>query len=210
MASAVIHMVVANEVNNIIKYNSDKVLIGSIAPDISKHLGESKLYSHFLDDVDNDIPNIEKFLKRYKDKLYDDFVLGYFIHLYTDYLWFKYFIPEVYENGYVTKLDGSMIECSIDVLDMYIYKDYSSLDSELLDIYDINLSIFYNELPRFDNIIKEIPMERIDIIIDKVLSIIENTEVQDNLIFNLNNIKTFIETSVELILAKLKELNIFE
>ena len=36
MASSLIHMAIANEVNKSIKYDNNKLLIGSIAPDISK------------------------------------------------------------------------------------------------------------------------------------------------------------------------------
>ncbi len=77
MASSVIHMAVTNEINKVIKRDNNKLLIGSIAPDISKHIGESKVKRHFLDNEDNDIPNIDKFLTKYKYRMNDDFVLGY-------------------------------------------------------------------------------------------------------------------------------------
>ena len=47
MASAVIHMAVASEINKVLKRDYDKLIIGSIAPDISKIVGEDKLRSHF-------------------------------------------------------------------------------------------------------------------------------------------------------------------
>ena len=71
-------------INKTLKRDNNKILIGTIAPDISKFIGRTKLESHFLESVDNNIPNIKKFLVKYKDKLNDDFVMGYFIHLYTD------------------------------------------------------------------------------------------------------------------------------
>ena len=43
------------------------ILIGTIAPDISKHINETKLKSHFLDNVEDNIPNIDKFLAKYKN-----------------------------------------------------------------------------------------------------------------------------------------------
>lgn len=33
-----------------------------------------------------------------------DFVLGYYIHLYTDYLWFKYFMTEIEKEGFCNLL----------------------------------------------------------------------------------------------------------
>lgn len=209
MASSVIHMIVANEINKKIKRDNDKVLIGSIAPDISKCIGKSKVESHFLDN-NCDIPNIDSFLKKYNSKLDDDFVIGYFIHLYTDYLWSKYFIPEVYKQDMITKLDRTIIKCNDNMFNMYIYNDYTNLNIRLLDEYDIDLKIFYNSPPKLENIIEEIPMEDIQIILDKTSVIIENTKINKDLVFDIKNIKKFISTSVNLILAVLKQLNFKE
>lgn len=88
MASSMIHFAVANEVNKILKRNNKHILIGSIAPDITKHIGMTKKDSHFQD-TDEDLPHLDKFLNKYRYNLNDDFVLGYYIHLYTDYLWFN-------------------------------------------------------------------------------------------------------------------------
>ena len=98
MASSMIHIAVANEINKVLNKDRTKLLIGTIAPDISKLVGENKVGSHFLEDENTDIPILDKFLDKYKDNLNDDFVLGYYIHLYTDYLWFKYFLPEFYDK----------------------------------------------------------------------------------------------------------------
>lgn len=206
MASAIIHIAVASEVNKKLKHNNDEILIGSIAPDISKFLGQTKVKSHFLDDVDTNIPNIEKFLIKYNNKMYDDFVLGYFIHLYTDYLWFKYFIPEIYQNDCITKLDGTIVKCDEDMLIRYIYNDYTNLNIKLLDEYHLDLKIFYNNPPKLSNIIQEIPMEKIYLLLDQISIIIENSKINKDLVFNIENIKVFIQTSTELILSKLKEL----
>ena len=72
------------------KRNNDLLLLGTIAPDIAKHIGKTKHESHFLFE-DDEIPSLNIFLDKYKNHLSDDFVLGYYIHLYTDYIWFKYF-----------------------------------------------------------------------------------------------------------------------
>ena len=98
MASAMIHIAVANEINKVLKMDQRKLLIGSIAPDMGKLIGRDKSITHFVDDDSPDIPNMDLFLKKYKNNLNDPFVLGYYIHLYTDYLWFKYFISEVYNE----------------------------------------------------------------------------------------------------------------
>ena len=45
----------------------------TVAYNISKHIGETKLHSHFLDSNDTNIPNMDKFLDKYRDNLDDDF-----------------------------------------------------------------------------------------------------------------------------------------
>lgn len=212
MASSIIHMAVCNEVNKVIKRNQDEILIGSIAPDISKHIGKTKEESHFLIDPDSDIPDINRFLKKYVKDLNDDFVLGYFIHLYTDYLWFNYFLKEIYDEDkkMITKLDGSEFKCSGNMLSLYIYNDYTNLNLRLLDEYKMDLHIFYNEVPKFKNIIEEIPMNDINIIINATKEIIENTKVHKDLVFDITNIKKFIELSTKLTLAELSEIGVIK
>ena len=208
MASAVIHMTVASEINKVLKRDYDKLIIGSIAPDISKIIGETKLRSHFLvtEENNNNIPNIDVFLSAYKEYLYDDFVMGYFIHLYTDYLWFKYFIPEIYDKVSIKKLDGTVIKCTKEMASTYIYNDYTNLNIDLIDKYELNLKIFYGELPKIDPIITEIPMNRLDLLIEKMGLIIKNTKVNKSYVFDLENIDSFIKMSIELTLAKIKEI----
>lgn len=209
MASSIIHIAVASEINKIIKKDSSRLLIGTIAPDISKHVGETKEKSHFLDNVENDIPNINKFLDKYKNNLNDDFVLGYFIHLYTDYLWFKYFVPEIYNKSFITKLDGTIVKCNGRMQSLYIYNDYTNLNTRLIEDYSLDLKIFYNEIPKIDNVIEEIPMDKLELIINKAGEIIENAKVHKDMVFDMNNINQFIKTSTEMILGELKELNIY-
>ena len=208
MASTVIHMAVASEINKVIKRDYNKLIIGAIAPDITKCLGDTKLYSHFLDEVGNNIPNMERFLDKYKSNLNDDFVLGYYIHLYTDYLWFKYFIPEICDNDLITKLDGTVVKCNGRMALQYIYNDYTNLNSTLLDMYDLPLNIFYEDIPKMEQIIEEAPVDKLHLIVDKTGVIIENSKVKKDLVFNVDNIKSFVDTSVDLTIAKLKELEV--
>lgn len=72
----------------------------------------------------------------------DDFVLGYYIHIFTDYLWFKYFVPDFYENGIIYKLDGTIENISVDRKINYFYNDYTNLNIKLIDEYNLDLSIF--------------------------------------------------------------------
>lgn len=206
MASAVIHLAVANEINKELNRDKSQLLIGAIAPDISKFIGEDKAKSHFLKELDSNIPDIESFLNKYKNSLTDDFVMGYFIHLYTDYLWFKYFVTEFYDKPMITKLDGTVVKCSGNMLSLYVYNDYTNLNIKLIDRYNMDLKIFYNQLPKLSNIIEEIPMDKMGLLLSQMGIIIENSKEKKDYIFNIENIEKFIATSVELILGKITEL----
>lgn len=211
MASAVIHICVANEINKILKKDKKKLLIGSIAPDISKELGNTKIKSHFQD-ADDNIPNIDKFLLKYFNNFDDDFVLGYYIHLYTDYLWFKYFVPDFLENGILHKLNGTTQKIENDdyAVHKYFYNDYSNLNITLIDEYNLDLKIFYEEIPKLNNIIKEIPMNKINVIVEKTGMIIEDSKKKKTYVFDLELINKFISSSVEKIISELKELMIIK
>ena len=209
MASTIIHAVVGSEINKTLKRKETDLLIGSISPDLSRIVGEPKEKSHFLD-FNNDIPNIDRFLDKYKRHFDDDFVLGYYIHLYTDYLWFKYFIPEIYDENknMITKLDGSIINCHGHMVEQYIYNDYTNLNLELINKYKLNTDIFYKDIPEFKPFIEEIPMDKINLLINKSREIIENTKTHKDMVFNIENIDSFISMCISLITANLKELNI--
>lgn len=202
MASVVIHMAVAKRINQKLKRNESKLLLGSIAPDLSKLVGESKKYSHFLDD--NNKVNLNKFLAKYKNYLGDDFVLGYYIHLYTDYLWFKYFITEIVDNNKIKKLDGTIVKLNGEMATLYIYNDYTNLNEKLVDKYNLDLNKLNNI--KISNIITEIPLDKISLLLEQIKYINENIKRPKSFVFNIDNIDTFIKTSSELILTTLKNI----
>lgn len=205
MASSLIHMCVAKEVNKFLKRKEKDILIGTIAPDISKYLGETKEKSHFLDNILDDIPNIERFLNKYKNKLNNDFVMGYYIHLYTDYLWFKYFITNFSKQDFIYTLDNKKLFLTEEEKLEYIYNDYTNLNGQLIDEYNIELSIFYEEQPQFENIIKEIPMHKLNLIIDNAGLIIKNAKESKAYIFDLDIVNNFIEFAVNDILTNIEK-----
>lgn len=203
MASSVIHMCVAKKINEKLKLPLNMILLGSIAPDISKHMGETKTRSHFL--TDGEIVDIPRFLEKYQSQLNHPFMMGYFIHLYTDFLWDKYFISEIVENDTITLLNGDKVSTDLELYHKLIYHDYTNLNILLLDEYGLDLSLFYEEavLPKLE--MDEIPVEKLSVLIDYTGVIIENTKKKKDYTFNLEQIKAFIETSSDLIYLKIRE-----
>ncbi len=212
MASSMIHLTIANELNKMLKRDKKKLLLGSIAPDLSKLVGDDKTRSHFILEGEEDIPDLNKFLKKYGYFLNDDFVLGYYIHLYSDYLWFKYFIPDLFDEGknIITKLNGDIIKCNGNMMEKYIYNDYTNINNDLINEYDLDLKLFYEPIPELNNIIDEIPIDKISLIVDKTGLIIENSKKTKELIFDIEQINNFIKMNVEIIYSNLKELKIVE
>lgn len=203
-------MAVASEINDYFNRDYKSILIGSIAPDISKQINESRNKSHFIKN-EKDIPELNDFLALYKSNLEDDFVLGYFIHLYTDYLWFKYFLPNfINENeSYIYDINTkNRIKVSKDEMLKLIYNDYTNINIDVIDKYNLDLSIFYEPLPSFKNIIKEIPMDKLKVIIDKASIIIENSKKKKPYIFDINEIERFINFASNTILNDLKLMGI--
>ena len=209
MASSIIHIAISKKVNKYLKRNESKLFIGTIAPDISKLLNQTKERSHFLTE-DNDIPNLDLFLSKYEEFLEDDFVMGYYLHLLEDYFWFKYFIPEIIDEdkSLVKNLKGEVVRLDKNQIIEYVYSDYTNLNISLIDYYNLDLKIFYNELPMFNNIIKEIPMDKLEIVVDKMGVIIENSKESKEYLFNMENVINFIDLSTTLILNHLELLNL--
>lgn len=208
MASAIIHICVVKEINKSLGLDEKYLFLGSIAPDISKQIGQTKEKSHFLTTAKSNVPDIFKFLEKYKGFLTDTFLLGYFIHLYTDKLWFDEFIRErTYENT-IRLLDGTIISSNEEEITNLIYNDYTNLNISLIDQYNLDLSLFYEEIDLPKSRIDEIPIQKLPILIEKMGIIIENSKKEKCYIFDIPVINQFIEYSAKKILRKMEEYNI--
>lgn len=200
MASAVIHIAVAKEINKDLKMNEKELFLGTIAPDISKQLGESKVKSHFLSDDQSTLPILDKFLDKYKNNLNNPFIMGYYIHLFTDYLWFKYFIPEITNSSdYIKVLSGNKIKCTKEEIEKLIYNDYTNLNISLIEEYDLDLSLFYEDIEIPNIKFEEIPLDKLQVIVDQMGIIIENSKKEHTYSFNIDNVKQFIELCKKII-----------
>ena len=208
MASAIIHLCIAKEVNKYLKMNDYDLMVGSIAPDISKEIGETKEISHFLDhSSEDDIPNINRFLDKYRNDLHNPFTMGYFIHLLTDKYWFRDYIYQYIERYTRENVKKKVTYTAIRDL---IYNDYTNINTDLIDKYELPLDIFYEEYHEPKTTIKEIPIDKLDVLIDKMGLIIEETKKEKNFIFNMNDIEVFITNSVKYIIKDIQLLGIKE
>lgn len=208
MASAVIHLCIAKKIDDKLKINDKFLMLGSIAPDLSKQIGESKETSHFLFTSKTDVPNIQIFLDKYKNDLSNPFNLGYFIHLYTDKVWFDEFIRLRNYQDCIKLLDGSTPRLSHEEICRLIYNDYTNLNIQLIDEYELDLSLFYEELEIPNTIITEINVDKLPILIDKMGIIIMNSKEDKSYVFDISSVNEFIEYCSNKILRKIEEYNI--
>ncbi len=209
MASAIIHICVAKKINEQLQRNEKNFYLGSIAPDLTKHVGLPKTHSHFLEGtLKEDVPNIEMFTSLYKDELHKDFELGYLVHLYTDKLWFNGFLDSLVLNNSIKLMDGTIINIKPEEVKELIYNDYTSLNIDLIDYYDLDLSLFYEEFQYPESKIKEIPMDKINLIVEKMGIIIENSKKEKNYVFDIDSVVDFITSSTEEIYNYLIENNL--
>ena len=206
MASAIIHICVAKKLKKYLKVDNEyDYYLGSIAPDIAKQIGKSKIESHFLYNSKDQVPNIDMFLKEYPNYKDNDFDLGYFIHLYTDKLWFDGFIDKLTYNSSIRLLDGTMLKLDEEEISKLIYQDYTNLNIKLIDEYSLDLSLFYDEFKIPNANIKEIPLKMLYVLIDKMGVIIANSKEDKSYIFDSKIVEEFIEDTALKIASYLKE-----
>lgn len=201
----IIHLAVAKVLEPYLKLNNKKdYYLGSIAPDIAKEIGKSRKESHFLYNEKEHVPNIKMFTNKYPNFYNTDFDLGYYIHLFTDKLWFDKFITNLTQSDSVKLIDGTIIKTTPEELKNLIYSDYTNLNIKIIEKYDMDLSLFYEDFQKPKTNITEIPIEKLDILINKTGIIIENSKQEKNYIFDIYLINNFIEKVKERILKELK------
>lgn len=207
MASALIHLAVAKKLTeNINITNRKDYYLGSIAPDISKQIGLNKISSHFLIHTKEDVPNTEMFINKYPNFMNNEFELGYFIHLYTDKLWFDGFLNNFICNNSIKLLDGTIIETTKEEMQNMIYSDYTNMNIQLIDKYDMDLSLFYEEFQEPKTEINEIPTNNLDILINKMGILISNSQEEKAYTIDIYLVENFIDYACEEILKKLDSL----
>lgn len=207
MASALIHLAVAKKLTeNINIKNRKDYYLGSIAPDLSKQIGLNKMSSHFLIHTKEDVPNTEMFINKYPNFMNNEFELGYFIHLYTDKLWFDGFLNNFICNNSIKLLDGTIIETTKEEMQNMIYSDYTNMNIQLIDKYDMDLSLFYEEFQEPKTEINEIPTNNLDILINKMGILISNSQEEKAYTIDIYLVENFIDYACEEILKKLDSL----
>lgn len=191
MASIMIHICVAKKVNEYLKLPEKKLYLGTLAPDLSKELNDSRNLSHFYD---GETIDIDKFIDKYKYKLWDPYIMGYFIHLVTDKIWEEDFVPKFIKQDNIKLQQGGMSIASSNIINRLIYEDATNLASVLIDKYEPKLSLFFDEIELPKITVDEIDTSKLEVLINKMSTIVANSKQRKPLIFNWEDIIEFIES----------------
>ncbi len=201
MASSIIHLAIAKKVLEHVKVEDQKdYFLGAIAPDIAKQIGLNRDISHFSMNSKLDVPNTNLFIKRYPYFKYNSFDLGYFTHLYADKVWFSDFLPNRIQNCSIKLLDGTIIKTDPKEITEMIYADYTNLNIRVVEEYDLDLSLFYEDFKIPKTNMTEIPIDKLDILINKMGILLENSKKEKTYTIDMIDINKYIdETSKEII-----------
>ena len=106
-----IHLAIAKKVSDILKIDTDSVMLGSILPDICNEKNHQLSHFQFGEKDFEGLANPDKFLNKYKEKLDNPIMLGYLIHILTDrfyneYIFKHFYIYDENENGIGIYLKG--------------------------------------------------------------------------------------------------------
>lgn len=192
MASAIMHLCIAKKVNEKLRLNEKEFYLGSIAPDVSKQIGGSRVLSHFMIDQ-NSLPDLNFFLRKYRNDLQKTFTLGYFLHLYADYIWSDQYLNYIYKNSILKLKDQTQISVDLEEFKRLLYSDYTTLNQQLIDYYLLDLSLFYEEVPIPQTEIDEIALNKLPVLVDKMGVILLETGSPKNYIFDIKDVTTYID-----------------
>lgn len=151
MPSWKIHSKIASDISKIINTNKKYFMIGNLLPDQDKYNIEgltkniSRTITHYVTVEDLKIginlPDYERFYNKYKSKINNPVILGYLVHLLTDYYWNnyiykKYFIKEKQKYVAVKLNTNKIYKCD--------FKEMNSIKQEDFEIFENLLTVRKN------------------------------------------------------------------
>lgn len=106
-----IHTAIAKDLNKELNLNPDLLYYGAILPDVDKNNNYGKFKAHFYIKhpkyYEEVIVDFNQFMEKYKNKLDKDLIIGYYIHLLTDYYFNEYMFNNTYvldDKGYIREI----------------------------------------------------------------------------------------------------------
>ncbi|MCI3921282.1 hypothetical protein MO973_13680 [Paenibacillus sp. TRM 82003] len=133
MGSRMMHYAIGVRANERLRLPEEPFLLGSLAPDVHKYMGQSKSISHFARKDENGRihADFRGFYAKYAPDEGKPFHLGYYYHLISDDLWLS--------RIYLDKIKPLPPERKQEAQAQY-YRDFWRLNGKLIDHYSLRLS----------------------------------------------------------------------
>lgn len=224
MPSWAVHLATATEVNKLLNVDKNSFLIGNLIPDAERYVvNDFSIYvpysvSHFADIQDIDgkkekMPNIEVFIKKYKNQLNNPIVLGYLVHLLADYHWNKvaysrYTIADENGNCIGVKLnDGTKVNCTLKERADIKHHDFDIFRDYIINMQKFDIPHYEPKLMNEIKAIEEIPFNEDDI--NKIIKYlnehcVDKRELGEYKQFTREQIEKDYEDSIKFIIDYLK------
>lgn len=233
MPSWIIHLATAKKVIeriNINELNINSFLIGNLIADAKRHVVKDFSIcvpyhiSHFsefmkIDGNIDELPNIDKFLDSYKNKLSNSMVLGYLIHLLTDYYWnkttfFRYTIRDNQGNCIGVNLNnGVKLTCDINERNYIKQGDFMNFENYIINQKNYIIPKYENNIIDELKLVKEVSFNESDI--KKIIKYVENKSKEENeeetekyKLFTKEQILKDFQESIDFIVGYLQKLDI--
>lgn len=204
MASAIMHLAIAKKVNEQLNLNERELFLGSLAPDLNKMVRRSKARAHFYKRGTSDI-DLDKFVDKYGRSMSKPFEMGYYLHLYADKLWDEHLFTDIFDDDCIKLLNGTTLKLDAEERKKIVYNDFTNLNVNIIDKYGIDLSLFYMELKFPKSKIDEVPVKKLNLIVDKMGTFIKNSKKQKTVVLDCKNVYKYIDDSAKIIINDLKE-----
>ena len=239
MPSYIGHSVCAKELLKKLKLsdvNKTKFMIGNLIPDIKqvdidytldefvnkKNIQRSKRITHFRKETDFilEYPHCRLFLEKYEKEVKRHIeTLAYFFHLYTDYYYFKFYLPSVItfldydcvptdvrngfyfvkinKNDQVVKAKAFFSKLSKKSL----YKEYARSNSYLIKKFNLDLDTdYYREYiakKGFNCYVEEVNLNKIYDVFDRIDKVYDRMKEEELFIFEENKLDSFVKEVVK-------------
>ena len=203
MASAIMHLAIAKKVNEELNLNERELFLGSLAPDLNKMVRRSKSRAHFYKRGTKDI-DLDKFVDKYGKSMNKPFEIGYYMHLYADKLWDELLFTDIFDDDSIKLLNGTVLQLDAEERKKIVYNDYTNLNINIIDKYNIDLSLFYMKLKFPKSKIDEVPVKKLNLIVDKMGTFIKNSKKQKTVVLDCRNVYKYIDNSAKVIIDDLK------
>ena len=225
MPSWIMHLATADCVSRQLKINKNDFMFANIMPDMNvgwiiksknkiDYTITHKAKKQKLENKEFLLPDIEEFKVKYYNKLNNPVILGYWVHLLTDYFWnrltfSKYFVYNNNNEFVGVKNKDNIIQCCKEKARYMKQKDFREFENYLVHTQKITIPYETKEILQQASQIEEIIINEDDIkkaidFLTQAKKVSESANGSHYQMFQQDELIKYYEESVQFILNKMK------